>query len=77
VNVDVEVGTEHLPLGAVLGKAVERGERIRWNGGTLPLDDVAIIVVVRRLHQHETKTTPHGSSQAQAAALYPLNKLVR
>jgi hypothetical protein len=59
VYLDVDVAAEQLPFGAVLDKAIERGERIRWNRRTLLLDDVAVIIIVRRLHQHDTKTTPH------------------
>ena len=34
MDVDLDVGAEHAPLGAVLGEPVERGERVRRNGGT-------------------------------------------
>ena len=52
IDVDVErdVGPEDRALGAVLGEAVERGERIGRDGRAQPLDDVAVIVVMRRLH---------------------------
>ena len=62
VDVDLDVVAEHVPLGAVAGEAVERGERIRRNRRAKPLDDVAVIVVVRRLHQHEAKPPTQAST---------------
>src|SRR5262245_1203204 len=56
MNVDLDIRPEHAPLGAILRETVERGERSRRYRRTQPLDDVAIVVVMRRLHQHQAKT---------------------
>jgi hypothetical protein len=55
MNVDLDIRPEHAPLGAILRETVERGERSRRYRRTQPLDDVAIVVVMRRLHQHQAK----------------------
>ena len=44
-----------LRVGAVLGEAVERGERVRRDRRAEPLDDIAVVVVVRRLDQDEAE----------------------
>ncbi len=54
-DVDRRVRPEHLPLAAIRGEAVERGQRVRGDGGPKPLDHVAIIVVVRRLDEMQLK----------------------
>src|SRR5262249_41208567 len=56
MNVDLDIRPEHAALGAILRETIERGERSRRYRRTQPLDDVAIVVVMRRLHQHEAKT---------------------
>jgi hypothetical protein len=53
LDVDVDVVAEDAPLAAVEGEAMHDGERVRWNGGAEPLDDVAVVVVVRGLNQDE------------------------
>src|SRR5262249_29613671 len=64
MNLDLDIRAEHAPLGAILRETVERGERSGRNRRTQPLDDVAIVVVMRRLHQHEAKAllaaSPHS-----------------
>ena len=56
-----------LPLGAVLGEAVERGERVRRDGRAEPLDDVAVVVVMRRLDHQDgelrARATPCRTSR--------------
>ena len=37
----------------VAGEAVEYGQGVRGNGRAQPLNDIAIIVVMRRFDQHE------------------------
>ena len=44
-----------------LREAVERGERIRRDRRAHPLDDVAVVVVMRRLDQNEAKTPPRAA----------------
>ena len=51
VDLDLDVGTEHAPLRAIRGNAVDRGERIRRDHRPPPADHVAVVVVVRRLDQ--------------------------
>src|SRR6188472_2006705 len=62
MNLDVIGGTEHLPLGGVSCKAIEGRQGIRRNGRAFPLDDVAIVVVMRWLHEDETKAAPHRAT---------------
>jgi len=54
-DVEGDVRSERLSLSGVACQRVYRGQRVRWNGGTRPLDDIAIGVVVRRLDQHDLK----------------------
>ena len=55
VDLDLDVIAEHATVRAVAGDAVEAGERVRRDRRAEPLDDVAVIVVMRRLDQHEAK----------------------
>jgi hypothetical protein len=52
---DLDLVAEDAPLGAIAGEPVKGCERIRWNDGAPPLDDVAIIVVMRRLDERENE----------------------
>ena len=56
VDVDLDVGAQHLAPRAVEREAVDRGQRIGWDQRPPPADDVSVIVVVRRLDQDELKT---------------------
>ncbi len=58
LDVDVDVRTEDAPLRAIRRNAVDGGERIRRNHRAPPPDHVAIVVVMRRLDQHEEEL-PH------------------
>ena len=51
VDDDLHLGAEGLGLRRRQRDAVETGERIGRDPGLLPLNDVAVVVVVRRLHQ--------------------------
>jgi hypothetical protein len=64
IDGDVHVRTEHLALDAIGCNAVHRGERVRGNHRAPPTDDVAVIVIVRRLDQDELKEPlcRHGRS---------------
>jgi hypothetical protein len=55
MNVDVGIGTEHLLVNEFLGDAVDRRKRIRRDRRAVPLDDIAVVVVMRRLDQDETE----------------------
>ena len=50
---DLDVVAEHAPLLAIERQPIHHRQRVRRNGGTQPLDDVAVVVVVRRLDQHQ------------------------
>jgi hypothetical protein len=54
---DVDIGTQHAALGAVAGETIKIGERRRRDRRAQPLDDVAVIVVMRRLDQNQRKAT--------------------
>ena len=56
MDLDLDVLAEHVALPAIARQAVKRGERIRRDRRAKPLDHVAVIVVVRRLDEHEAKT---------------------
>ena len=56
-NVDLDISTEHLPRHRVLRERVEAGERIGRDRGADPLNDVALVVIVRGLDQHELEAT--------------------
>ena len=55
VDLDVDVGAEHAVVGALPHQPVDAGERVRRQGRAQPLDDIAILVVVRRLDQLDPK----------------------
>jgi hypothetical protein len=58
VDVDVDIIAEHAAVGAILGETVQRGQRIRRDRRAQPLDDIAVVVVMRRLDQQEAETPP-------------------
>src|SRR5205814_9421383 len=61
VNGQIDVIAENATLRAIARETLERRERVRWNRGAQPLDDVAVVVVMRRLHEDETELLPgHG-----------------
>ena len=45
-DVDGDVGSQHLPLGAIGGNAVNGGERIRRDHRAPPADHIAVVVVM-------------------------------
>jgi hypothetical protein len=49
----IDVGAEDAAVGAIEHEAVHDGEGVRGNGRAEPLDDVAVVVVVRRLDEDE------------------------
>ena len=61
VDVDLDIGAEHPAGGDVLGQRIKAGERIRRDPRPHPLDDVAVVVVMRRLDQLDDKAAlSHG-----------------
>ena len=58
VDLDIDVGAEHLRLGALGQQAVDAREAVRRDRGAPPLDDVAVGVVMRRLDQDDLEDLP-------------------
>ena len=50
---DLDGIAERTPIGAVPGQPVHRRQRIGRNGRARPLDNVAVVIVVRRLDEKE------------------------
>ena len=48
-DLDGDVGTQRVRLGAILDQRIDAGETVRGNVGTPPLNDVAVLVIMRRL----------------------------
>ena len=59
-DVDVDVGPENFALRAVVEQAVDAGQRIRRHRRAVPADDIAVVVVMRRLHQHDAEALACG-----------------
>ena len=58
VDLDVDVGAEHAVVGAFPHQPIDAGQRVRRQRRAQPLDDIAILVVVRRLDQLDPKGAP-------------------
>ena len=70
-NLDVDVWTQRPPLGAFQRYSVQGGEAVGGDGRTQPLDDIAVVVVVRRFDQMELKRfSGHGTSLRAPARPY-------
>ena len=54
-DVDGRVGPQHGAQPRIPPQAVEHGERVRRNECAHPLDDISVVVVMRRLDQNELK----------------------
>jgi hypothetical protein len=83
VDVNVDVGAEHAAIRAIIDETAVRRQRVRRHERTQQLDDIAVVVIVRRLHPHEAKPPPrfesscpqclrtqHTSPQVTAAGFY-------
>ena len=57
---DLDPGAQHPALGAVGGQAVELGQRVGRHRRAQPLDDIAVVVIVRRLDQLDEEAFPNG-----------------
>ena len=55
IDLDVDVGTEHAVIGALPHQPIDAGERVRRQSRAQPLDDIAVLVVMRRLDQLDPK----------------------
>ena len=60
---------QHAALGAIERKAVQRRQRVGGDRRARPLDDIALVIVVRRLDQKQMKKlfraclrSSHGNS---------------
>src|ERR1700726_3795772 len=62
-DVDIDIGPEHVALRAIVDQAVHRRQRIRRHWRAEPADDIAVVVVMRRLHQD------HAEPLARAGGL--------
>src|SRR5262249_52096222 len=56
-EVEGGVPPEHTPLRRTAPKAEENRQRVRWDECAYPLDDVAVVVVMRRLDQNELEAS--------------------
>ena len=52
-HLDVDVVAEHASGVAIAGDSIEHRQRIGWYGRAQPLDDIAVVVIMRRLDQVE------------------------
>jgi hypothetical protein len=60
IDVDVDVIAQHPPLARLVDQAVDGRQRVRGNERPEPLDDVTVVVVVRRLDQRDLETAIDG-----------------
>src|ERR1019366_4867223 len=56
VNLDFDIFAKNFLFSAFFGESVEHRQRIRGHARAKPLDHVAIVVIVRRLDEHEAET---------------------
>jgi hypothetical protein len=71
VDLYLNVVAKHLLLGAFKGKPVEHRQRIRWDGGSKPLYDVTVVIVVRRLDQYEAEPMSRRATRFHLPFLSP------
>ena len=57
IDLDVDIRPEHLALGAIERHAVQRGERVGRDQPAPPANDIAVVMVMRRLDQHDMEAT--------------------
>ena len=72
LELDVDVGTERLLLGASGQKSVDAGEAVRRDGGEPPLDHVAVVVIVRRLDEDDPERPLSHCPPCSAARTAPI-----
>jgi hypothetical protein len=69
-RLDVDVGAEQLPGGAVGDQGVDRGERVRRHRRAIPAGDVTVVVVMGRLDQDDGEPASrrrHGRRSARGS----------
>ena len=70
LDVDADVRSEHLALGAVGRDAVERGQRVRRDHRPPPADHIPVVVIMRRLDEEELERATSGTVKSgQSLAL--------
>ena len=68
LDCDVDVGAERALSGASGDEAIDAREAVGGNGRAAPLDDVAVVVVVRRLDENDPeRPRSHGALGSRAA----------
>ena len=66
VDLDIHVGTEDAFVGALREQAVDAGEAVRGDCRAPPLDDIAVVVVMRRLDQNDQKLAAGHRSPSES-----------
>src|SRR5262249_21581603 len=49
-------GTEDLALRAIVNESINAGQRIRRHWRAVPANNIAVVIVIGRLYQHDAKT---------------------
>src|SRR5580704_8101685 len=62
LDADLDLVAKHMPAPGVLGETAQTGERIRRDRRPEPLDRITVVVVMRRLDQHEVEQGRTGST---------------
>src|SRR5208282_789998 len=73
-DVDFYVRAKNTTLRGVVRQRIKIGERVRWDRRSPPLDDIAVVVVMRRFNQDKLKT-PLGSRRCEHGHIPPTPKL--
>ena len=55
LDFDVDILSKNVPAPALVHQAVDHGQRIGRYGGTCPLDDITVIIIMGRLDQNNQK----------------------
>ncbi|MGO8797769.1 MAG: hypothetical protein ACLQE9_19760 [Roseiarcus sp.] len=69
MNFNLDGAAERMSRATILRKSMQHGERVGGNGGTRPLNDIAVIVVVRWLDQIEQEPVAHRAHHAASNRL--------
>ena len=60
MNLYLDIIAEDMPLCAIASQPIDGSERIGRNSRTEPLDDIALVIVVRRFNEDEAKSLSNG-----------------
>jgi hypothetical protein len=55
LDMDIDVIAQRVPFAYVEREPIQAGKRVGWNEAALPLNDVALVVVVGRFDQFDEK----------------------